>query len=93
MQDYSEDAEGSDECFVARFKTLQLADEFMKIFRDAIDATAQAQAVDAAAVAPVVTSASNAPPRYIGELESIFYRSFCSIYDLFVRKSFRNCHL
>lgn len=36
-QDYSESSDGTDECFVARFKTSQLVEDFMKIFREAVE--------------------------------------------------------
>ncbi|KHN71430.1 E3 SUMO-protein ligase RanBP2 [Toxocara canis] len=36
-KDYAEEASGSKECFVARFKEVALADEFISVFRDACD--------------------------------------------------------
>lgn len=40
-KDYTEDAQGSDECFVVRFKTAQLADEFMSVFHLAVGESMQ----------------------------------------------------
>lgn len=60
-QDYTEETEGVKECFVVRFKTSQLVEEFMNVFQMAVGEFTQATLKSV----PEGTNAS--------KLDSVFY--------------------